>query len=196
MRIMRKVLVFLVVTAFVFISACKTNNQALAKEEQEEYKARGATIIGEAQLQLSQALMTQIKDSGLVHALKYCSTEAAPLTQSVETKYNVELARVSLKYRNPKNKANLQDKEMLNVFQYGLDHEEELKPFLRFNESDSSVFYYAPIIMQPQCLQCHGTRDNGLDMATFNEIVELYPKDKAFNYQIGELRGMWKLKLD
>ena len=44
------------------------------------------------------------------------------------------------------------------------------------------------------CLTCHGSKEQiGGDL--YSDVIEaLYPKDKAINFKLGELRGMWSIK--
>jgi hypothetical protein len=58
---------------------------------------------------------------------------------------------------------------------------------------NGNLIYYKPIrIGMPTCLKCHGNEQE-LDQAAFQKIKTLYPEDKAINYSMGDLRGMWKI---
>ena len=48
--------------------------------------------------------------------------------------------------------------------------------------------YVEPIIVQPQCLSCHG---ESLNEDVSMEINKLYPEDQAFGFKAGELRGVF-----
>ena len=45
--------------------------------------------------------------------------------------------------------------------------------------------YVRPIFVEPACLACHGEKDKRPDF-----IVKKYPKDKAFDFKVGDLRGI------
>jgi hypothetical protein len=50
-------------------------------------------------------------------------------------------------------------------------------------------FHYAkPILMQAMCLACHGNSEH-ISPEVKTKLSELYPTDKAINYQAGQLRG-------
>jgi hypothetical protein len=44
----------------------------------------------------------------------------------------------------------------------------------------------------PLCLQCHGKPEERKADA-YTLIEQYYPNDKAINYDLGALRGMWKV---
>lgn len=53
-------------------------------------------------------------------------------------------------------------------------------------EQGAGVNYYRRIDVQASCLACHGSRDS---RPAF--IQEKYPNDRAFNFKVGDLRGMY-----
>jgi cytochrome c551/c552 len=46
----------------------------------------------------------------------------------------------------------------------------------------------------PTCIKCHGGKTD-ITESTQKMIAQKYPNDKAIGYQMGDLRGMWKIKL-
>ena len=53
----------------------------------------------------------------------------------------------------------------------------------------SKEFHFAkPIVMQAMCVACHGSSDQ-ISPEVKAKLIELYPNDKAVNYQPGQLRG-------
>ena len=59
---------------------------------------------------------------------------------------------------------------------------------------DGSVNFYAPILLAaPVCLQCHGSAVKDIAPATMAAIKKLYPDDKATGFQLGDLRGLWRV---
>ena len=52
----------------------------------------------------------------------------------------------------------------------------------------------APILLAaPVCLQCHGSPEKDIAPATMAAIKKLYPEDKATGFQLGDLRGLWRV---
>ena len=189
------ILLFAIIVSGI-LSACSGNeSSALTDEQKAAYMEEGAAIVADAQKTLGGALMKQISDSGIIHAIDYCNLNASGITAGISEKHGKTIYRRTLKPRNPENKAKGMEKNMLKVFEFAEEKEAKFKPVVRFDESDSSVYYYAPIVVQTFCLQCHGTKDNGLARNTIEEIFKRYPKDKAFNYEAGDLRGMWVVEL-
>lgn len=61
--------------------------------------------------------------------------------------------------------------------------------------NNGEVHYYKPILIaMPTCVKCHGGKSD-ITESTQNSITQKYPGDKAVNYKMGDLRGMWKIKL-
>jgi hypothetical protein len=53
----------------------------------------------------------------------------------------------------------------------------------------SKEFHFAkPIVLQPMCVACHGGPEQ-ISPEVKSKLSELYPNDKAVNYQPGQLRG-------
>jgi len=186
---------FFLLALAISLQRCSTEPSAENKAKRDAYMNEGAKVVAQAQTLLAGNLKQQLLDTGVIGALQFCSLHAIPLTDSAVDQTGKKVYRRSLKARNLSNKPSPMEKNALKVFEYAQEHGEELKSLLQFNERDSSVFYYSPIIIQAMCLNCHGTQDNGLELATFEEIIKRYPKDKAFNYKVGDIRGMWVVEL-
>jgi hypothetical protein len=41
------------------------------------------------------------------------------------------------------------------------------------------------------CAGCHGDKKDVAQQALWNTVDSLYPKDMAYGYQPGDLRGIW-----
>lgn len=138
---------------------------------------------------LLQNVAGAIQKGGTDYAIEFCNTKAMPLTDSVSTKINVQIQRLSDKNRNPN-----------NTIQTKMDHtawetiKKNQKAIVEQDEN-GDVFYYKPILLgMPTCLKCHGNT-NDISESTQQIIAQKYPNDLAINYKLGDLRGMWKIKL-
>ena len=61
---------------------------------------------------------------------------------------------------------------------------------------DGSATFYAPItVFAPLCLKCHGEPGSDIDEATTATLAELYPEDEATGFALGDLRGMWAIRV-
>lgn len=156
-------------------------------------RSQGKAIAKAGFQALSTALVHAIETGGVPHALDFCNVKALPITDSVSMAWNIKLARVSDKNRNPQNAANEQQQGIMEVMRKqiaasGSAHDTVIAL------NDRELAYYAPIIIAAPCLQCHGTP--GVDVKAENNqlIQKLYPNDKATGYALGELRGMWFIR--
>ncbi|MCL9808892.1 c-type heme family protein [Flavobacterium luminosum] len=137
---------------------------------------------------LGKNLMESIQKKETLEALAFCNHQAIPLTDSMSTKYNATIKRVSDKNRNPKNKANSEELEYIAQFKKELAEKKEIKPVVI--EKENQVQFYYPIETNTMCLQCHGTQ---IKPEVQKQIKKLYPKDLAVGYKENEVRGIWSI---
>ncbi len=69
------------------------DTKALVEEAKSAVQALGGTLKGE--------LQKAMKSGGPVNALSVCNTRAPEIARAVSTEKNLQVGRVSLKYRNP-----------------------------------------------------------------------------------------------
>lgn len=188
---MKRFLTFAIILSAV---GCGISDKGkLPEEEAQAYRDKGAEIVQLTGSTLVGKLTKAIADTGIVGAIEYCNVNAYPIVDSVSKANGVVVRRTSVKYRNPNNKPSDFEKKLLGLYKHAKEKGEELKPQIGIDQK-GMVTYYQPITVQSLCLNCHGTQDNGYARATFNKVNELYPDDKAFNYKLGDLRGMWVVK--
>ena len=61
------------------------------------------------------------------------------------------------------------------------------------SKSAKEIHFFKPILLQPLCLNCHGTPGKQIQNSTLAKIQVLYPSDQAFDYKEGDLRGVWHI---
>jgi hypothetical protein len=193
--------IYLLFLAALYLACNQGSNQQEAKSEQDseiknhsEILERGGELSMQAQTKLSSALMKAVQDSGINHALQFCSMKALDLTQSAG-KEGVEISRVSHRPRNRLNAANEEELNIIERYEKLVAQNAEPKP--QVVEKSDHFIYYSPILIPANlCLNCHGKP--GVDIAeeNFITIQMLYPEDKAVDFELGDLRGMWKIKFD
>jgi len=142
---------------------------------------------------LGQNLMGTIQKEGTLAALNFCNIKAIPLTDSMATKHNAIIKRVSDKPRNPNNKANSEELTYINQYKKQVSLNLEAKPTII--EKGEKVQFYYPITTNSMCLQCHGD-SNGVDPEVRRKILSLYPKDMAYDYTENQVRGIWSIEFD
>lgn len=148
---------------------------------------------------LSGALLTklssEIQANGTVEAIKYCSVNALPLTDSIAKLEKVKISRVSHKNRNPANAAN--EEEMALIKNYIAQIEKGAATAPVITTGKGKYTYYAPVVIaMPTCLKCHGKPDTDIDAEVLNALKTLYPEDQATGFAMGELRGLFKIEFD
>lgn len=151
-------------------------------------RQRAATSVKELSQLLQQLLGEELKRGGFDAAVKACSESAQLVTEEFARDAKLDLRRVSLKYRNPKNQPD--DYESARLRQW------ESQPASMPAEHSEIVTengrrylrYMKPIPIQGMCLSCHGPRET-LSGAVRDTLDERYPRDKATGYKAGQLRG-------
>lgn len=137
---------------------------------------------------LASQLTQKIKDSGTVGALEFCNIEALPLTKSMSDQYHLEIKRVSDKNRNSNQYANEEERKYIEMYKAQLLKGEKLKP------TKTETHFYAPIVTNTMCLQCHGEKGKDIKPDVLATITVLYPNDKATGYKENEVRGLMSIK--
>ena len=94
---------------------------------------------------------------------------------------------VSDRPRNPNNAADSLEMEAISFFQENPTEKERFVPFK--SEEDELFYHYsAPIWVEKYCLKCHGKREDAHITIRTRYVT-------AFNYKVGELRGIMSIKL-
>jgi hypothetical protein len=153
----------------------------------------GPEIIAEAFGKLTAALTEAIAKGGPENALEVCFERAPEIAAEVGETHGITLRRATTKPRNPKNAADDREKRILAAFGMALDQKQPPKPLTVTNPDGSAVLFAPIVIANPLCLQCHGNTEDDIAPLTLTAISKLYPDDKATNYQLGDLRGLWSV---
>ena len=114
------------------------------------------------------------------------------VAKEVTQKFGFYIKQTSLKYRNPLNKPNKQEKRILKIL-------EEKKPNeyweIGKNSKGEEVIRYAkPLIIKPACMKCHGTPYKDVPAKLYEALVKDYGP-VAFNYKVGDIRGMVSVEI-
>ncbi len=158
---------------------------------QKSYKEIGMHYALSTKKQLSKNLMGTIQKKGTLAALKFCNVRAYPMIDSMATVHNAHIKRVSDKPRNKNNQANEKELAYILYFKKMLGSGEEYQPIVE--KEDGMVSFYAPIITNNMCLQCHGKPGSDIKPDVLASIKNLYPEDKAQEYNANEVRGIWSI---
>jgi hypothetical protein len=110
-----------------------------------------------------------------------------------------EVARTSLKVRNPNNAPDAWETQVLKQFEEKRAKGESPDALVfaeTVEEGGEQYFRFMKGIVMPPlekmpCLKCHG---EDLDPKTAAALDQLYPQDKARGYKAGQVRGAFTLK--
>ncbi len=134
-------------------------------------------------------LISHVDGENLDEAVHFCAKNAQTLTDSMSQVLGYNIRRISPQNRNDKNALNADDALAFEQFENSLASGALEKFFVPENQNA----YYTPILLgMPLCLQCHGKAEDR-NPQTYALIQQYYPNDKAINYDLGALRGMWKV---
>jgi hypothetical protein len=140
-------------------------------------------------------LNQEYQQGGAERGVEVCAQVAQSLTQQVGREHGVNIRRVSLKNRNPRNAPDAWERQILQ--QWERDHKAG-KPLQEVSEwrteRGQRVYrYMRPItVAMPLCLECHGTQ---IKPEVRRIIHQRYPNDKATGYKQGDLRGAFSVRI-
>lgn len=178
--------IIIVLSALLF-AGCQNQPQ---KSDQELIE-QGNVITGKLLTTLLNELNTEIQEKGIAEAVNYCSVFALPITQKIAEEEQVELSRVSHRNRNPLNDANGDELKLIEKYIQQQKDGEPLSPVI-IAKNKQKIFYSPILLGAPLCLNCHGKpEDFAPDLRL--AINQKYPQDKAVNFELGEVRGMFKI---
>ncbi|GIW21589.1 MAG: hypothetical protein KatS3mg068_0596 [Candidatus Sericytochromatia bacterium] len=148
---------------------------------------------------LKKTLEENLKAGDTLKAINVCSNIAQNIADKISNDEKIYIKRVSLKYRNLKNKPDNFEKEKLEIFEK-MKKENKLKPnteiFQNVIENNKKYFrYMKPIIANKTCLQCHGN-ETQIKPSVMNFLKSKYPNDLAINHKDGDIRGAVSIKID
>jgi len=186
----------LLITALVlFAVGCSASNKSdRAKQssptDSTQIAMRNAakTLVSDFMGDLKSELMSAMKKGGPVEAISACQIKAPEIAGEFSDK-QWSIRRVTENPRNPLNKANPHEQEILHSF---ADSMKQMQFFDEFADSENKTgyTYYQPIKMGRFCLKCHGD-SKSLDEQVNLALQKKYPDDKAVDYSAGDLRGMF-----
>jgi len=156
----------------------------------------GDSISNEAQTQLISALQNAVAERGVPGAVEFCSVEALPILTEVSEKYGVSIRRASNRYRNPADQPIEEEKTILDAYEYNTENGNKSDPNIQKFEN-GEVFLYTKAIVIPGgfCLSCHGEPGKEINDETLEKLAQLYPQDQAMGHKVGDLRGMWSIRI-
>ncbi|MBT3174652.1 MAG: DUF3365 domain-containing protein [Lentimicrobiaceae bacterium] len=199
---------YLIIFMFILSSCSNTPTQTIKEETKEKdvkvsyisqnnqafktIKKKGSSIAIITQVELGKSLKNAMASGGPENAISFCNLDAMRITDSIAKAENVIVKRLAKKNRNVANK--MDDFESKIYKQYVMEYldKKPLKAKVAVNQNSNPV-YYKPILTNNMCLTCHGTPGSTMTNELNDKIKELYPDDKAINFEDGQPRGMWAI---
>ncbi len=171
------------ILATLLLSSTLTAEQTNIKQEGIGYiKMLGSTLKTQLKSQM------QSDKSGL-SAMGFCSSSADTITDEVNKKLpaNAKVRRIALKSRNEANQPDALDQKVMNEYQASIEAKTFLPSDIKVVVDGDTTRVYKPLITKGVCLKCHGTN---MSKEIQSQIDTHYPKDKAFGFVEGSLRGV------
>lgn len=180
--------------SLILVSLMLTVSGCRQSQSDQEIIEEGAAISGQFLKALMAELNAEIQNNGVPAAIDYCSLHAIPITDSISRAEQVEISRVSHMFRNPSNAANKREVEMIEKYISQQRQGEELLPQV-VTEKGQKIYYGPILLAAPLCLSCHGPYEN-IEADVKNALNNKYPNDQAVNFNLNEVRGMFKIRFD
>lgn len=185
---MTRALIIIGIILTVVLIYCNSNSK---HGEPIDYTIHGNILASRTFDTLSQSLQKAIREKGFEGAIGFCSEKAYPLTAAYKEE-EVNIKRVAMRVRNADNQPTDAERIQLELFEALLQQGDTL-PTKLVAENTGVVHYYKPIMIQPLCLNCHGTPGTEIAEATLKAIQANYPYDEAIGYKAGDFRGLWHI---
>ena len=198
---MKKFLILSAITLMLFIACTKKETAGIQPSMTESQRVSDIAkpLVQMLKDSLLAELTAAINSGGPASAVSICNTKALNITSAIkgDSDHQVELKRVSNKYRNPVNAPDARDKSVLT--QYEADISNGIKYpdsyiIKEVNETGTNYYYYTPLKIMPLCMNCHGDPQK-MDPNLVQKLKELYPNDKATGYKEGDFRGLVRVKI-
>ena len=173
--------------AFLCVIACQS---ALADEDLRI--AQSKKLTASLQQQLGHALKTALQTKGPVHAIGVCKLEAPDIALALSQNSNARVGRTALKLRNPNNRPDNAEGQILQAFKTAIEQGESSAEMMHFSANpDGSALFMQPIVTQSVCTVCHGTN---IAEPVRQALQEAYPTDQATGFTEGSLRGAFTVR--
>lgn len=156
----------------------------------------GDSISTEAQAQFISVLENAVAEKGVPGAVEFCNIQALPILTELSEKHGVSIRRASNRYRNPADQPTEEEKTILDAYEYNAENGNKSDPNIQKFEN-GEVYLYTKAIVIPSafCLSCHGEPGKDINDETLEKLAQLYPQDQAKGHKVGDLRGMWSIRI-
>jgi hypothetical protein len=155
--------------------------------EVDTFEIEAKALASDLKMSLMKNLSEKIAKDGPVEAVPFCHANVKSIAKGAAkdriAKY--EFGRTSHRIRNIENAPKTWAEKYLKEFE-GKKKGEVSKTFIIHQLDNSKRVYIEPLYVEAKCLLCHG---ENVAKNINDKIQELYPKDKAIGFKLGEFRG-------
>ncbi len=157
--------------------------------------AEGKGLMQQFGKTLKAELMAAVKAKGAPHAISVCNTRAPEIASKISNDNGWSVDRSSHKLRNPENDPDTFTASVIQEFLARQAKGEKAADMAKaeiVEEDGKQVFRLVKAIPTGKlCLNCHGAGQ--VKPPVVNRLAELYPEDKARDFTVGEMRGVFTL---
>lgn len=178
-------------TTLLTTAALLANPYESKQDDIDEVTAIGKKASSALLKKLGGNLKKNLKAGGPAKAFEFCSNNAYALTQEVDKSFggDVSVKRVSIKYRNPSNRPEANEKAVLRALHL-MNQNGVVPPREIVQDLGNGVYkYYKPLFVSKKaCLYCHGDVQQK-NPELYKSIKEIYPDDRATGFHMNDMRG-------
>ena len=145
--------------------------------------AEYAAEIDSVRSSLAESLVSQVADA---ETFAQVCIPVRNRASELSERTGWQVKQMAVKYRNPVHKADAQAELVMQRFEESQVIRDVWERVVV--DGESGWRYFAPIRVEESCLACHGDPDSRPDF-----VKDGYPEDKAFNFGVGDLRGLYSV---
>ena len=179
-------------TTLAMLAALSISAVAQADQAGDVEQAKG--LIKQFATELKGELQAAMKAGGPTKAISVCKDKAPAIAASLSEQSGWDVARTSLKTRNPNNAPDDWERAVLEQFDADKAAGKDPKTLAKAEvvESDGAkTFRFMKAIPTGEvCLACHGSN---LSPELVETLDKAYPQDQARGFALGDIRGAFTL---
>lgn len=180
------------VLAAVLLCATPLAHASLARSPVEPAELASAVAEMEQLDRMRIALASTLEgqsDAPTIETMKEVCKPVGMKAIAIGKEHGWQVRQVASKTRNPDHApANVQEQDVIDLFQRHPGITGLWQPASA--EQEAGVNYYRRIDVVPSCMACHGSKESRPAFVKAN-----YPDDKAFDFNVGDLRGIYAVHL-
>ena len=180
-------------TALLALSTAPAAHTADSEFTFEQRIAAAEAVTSELFDELSGRLKSALSEGDHSAAIRVCRDEAPAIKTRLSLEHGWHISRVGTRVRNPLlGTPDPWERSVLDDFERRIGTGEPISDLTHaevVEAGDKRYFrYMRGIGVQSNCLACHGAREQ-MDAPVRRILEERYPHDRAFGYEVGDLRG-------